>query len=118
MDNYEAELQLNRYKIMLAGLGINVTKMRVHAIVRDGGLMVAKSRGVGRNTYLIPVQQLDDNEVSTYFAGKIQALEEALHNKSWTIPCDNRECWDGVRCRNYCPVNMFCPKGMLETGGR
>ena len=117
-DNYEAELQLNRYRIMLAELGINITKMRVHAIVRDGGLTVAKSRGVDRNTYLIPIQQLQDRLVVDYFAGKESDLRAALKACRWDAPCDNRECWDGTRCRDYCEVAMFCPKGTLEIGGK
>ena len=118
VDNYEAELQLNRYRVMLAKLGINITRMRVHAIVRDGGLQVAGSRGIDRNTYLIPVQKLVDEQVEEYFLDKTNELQQALADGKWDTPCDNRECWDGVRCRDYCPVNMFCPKGILEKGGR
>jgi len=117
-DNYEAELQLNRYALMLEPMGIFATKMRVHAIVRDGGLVIAKSRGVDRNTYLIPVERLDREMVEEYFHKKEMDLLKALELGKWTIPCDNRECWDGVRCRNYCEVVQYCPKGLIEKGGK
>ncbi len=116
VDNFEAELQLNRYRIMLEETGIPVGRMRVHAIVRDGGLAVARGRGVERSTYIIPIQRLPDDKVKMYFHIKAKSLEEALRNNSWTTPCDNRECWDGARCRGYCEVASFCPKGILEGG--
>ncbi len=117
-DNWDTELQLNRYRVMLEERGLKVNKMRIQIVVRDGGLAVARSRGVERNSYLAHVKKLDNQEVSTYFAGKIQALENALHNNKWTIPCDNRECWDGVRCRDYCEVAQYCSKGLIEQGGK
>ena len=117
-DNYEAELQLNRYRIMLAKLEINITRMRVHAIVRDGGLAVAKSRGVDRNTYLIPIKEWDNNIVEAYFEKKETDLKAALKLGDWHESCDNRECWDGVRCREYCEVAIYCPKGIIEKGGK
>lgn len=116
-DNYEAELQLNRYRVLLEETGIHVDKMRVHAIVRDGSLAVARSRGVERNTYLIPIERLPDGDVKEYFHVKAEALKTALRD-GWTVPCDDRECWEGVRCRDYCEVAMYCSKGILETGGK
>ncbi len=117
-DNYETELQLNRYRVMLKEQGINVDKLRVHVIVRDGGLAVARSRGVERNTYMVPVKILDDEEVRMYFHIKSKNLDEALTIGSCTTPCDNRQCWDGIRCRDYCEVALFCSKGLIEKGGK
>lgn len=116
-NNWETELQLNRYRILLETTGVHVDKLRVHIIVRDGGLAVATGRGIIRKTYMVPVRILTDGDVSVYFAFKIRSLEEALRKNSWSIPCDTSECWDGVRCRDYCEVAMFCPKGLIETGG-
>jgi len=115
-DNYEAELQLNRYRLMLEETGIHVDRMRVHVIVRDGGLAVARSRGIERNTYLVPVMRMDNGEVKGYFDYNADCLQEALAQGEWHEPCDNRECWDGVRCRDYCEVAMYCPKGLIEKG--
>ena len=118
-DNYEAELQLNNYRVKFEeATSIHIDKMRVHCIVRDGGLAVARSRGVIRNTYLVPVKRMDDVEVVDYFTKKAIDLGRALMNNGWIEPCDNRECWDGVRCRDYCEVATFCPKGLIEKGGK
>ncbi len=116
VDNFEAELQLNRYSIMLMELGISVTKMRIHVIVRDGGLMIARSRGVEKNTYIKPIRELADSGVIAYFTGKSSQLIGALATSKLPEPCNNRECWDGIRCRDYCEVAMYCPKGLLEKG--
>ncbi|KKN53807.1 hypothetical protein LCGC14_0599000 [marine sediment metagenome] len=113
VDLFNEELQLNRYRIMLEELGIAISKMQLQVTVRDGGLAIASGRGLTRNIYRIPISRLNDSKVSTYFAGKIEALEEALRNKAWTIPCNDRECWEGARCKRYCEVAMYCPKGML-----
>lgn len=117
-DNQETELQLNRYCIKLEDQAINPDKLRVHVIVRDGGLAVARGRGITRNTYMVPVKRLDKDTVNAYFDKKAADLAKALSDGKWTEPCSARECWDGVRCRDYCEVAMYCPKGLIETGGR
>lgn len=117
-DNTDAELQLNRYRVMLGDMGIVPDRMRIHVIVRDGGLAVSRGRGITRNTYMIPIKQLDNNSVKDYFNKKIIDLKLALDMGYWTTPCDNKECWDSVRCRDYCEVAMYCPKGLIEIGGK
>jgi len=110
-DNYEPELQLNRYRILLASRGFTIDEMRVHVIVRDGGLVTAKQRGVFRNTYMIPVQKLANDYVLEYFRIKQANLQKAMNWGEWDTPCDDRESWGGNRCKNYCPVNKYCEKG-------
>lgn len=118
-DNYEAELQLNNYRIKFEETtNIHIDRMRVHVIVRDGGLAVARSRGITRNTYLVPVERMDNGEVIDYFNGKASMLNSALGSSVLPEPCNNRECWDGIRCRDYCEVATFCPKGLMEKGGK
>lgn len=116
-DNWETELQINRYRIMLEDRGLTINKMRIQITVRDGGLMVARGRGVERNTYMVPVKRLPDEEVKDYFLAKATDLKQALADAKWDTPCNNVECWDGVRCAQYCEVALFCPKGMIEKGG-
>ena len=116
-DNWDAEYQLNRYRLMLEDNGIQVKRMQVQATVRDGGLAVANSRGITRNTYRIPIPKLDDTEVATYFSAKEAELLTALEQGSWSEPCNNRECWDGARCKGYCDVWMHCTKGILANPG-
>lgn len=112
-DVFNEELQLNRYRIMLEELGISISKMQLQVTVRDGGLAIASSRGITRNIYRIPIQRLKTEKVIDYFRIKEQDLSMALSVNKWEVPCNNRECWDGVRCERYCEVARYCPKGML-----
>ncbi len=112
-DNWETELQLNHYRIMLEERGLKIGKMQIQITVRDGGLAVAHSRGLDRNTYMVPIRRLEDEDVEYYFKAKKCHLQDALRQKSWSTPCDNRECWDGNRCRDYCEVAIYCVKGLL-----
>lgn len=114
-DNFEAELQLNHYRILFEEkCNRKISKMRIQATIRDGGLAVARGRGLDRNTKMITVARLNDGDVLAYFREKRKALLLALEQGSWTSPCNEQECWDGVRCQSYCDVAMFCPKGMLH----
>jgi len=112
-DNWEAEMQLNHYRILLEDLGVPIKRMQLQVTVRDGGLQVAIGRGVQRNTYRIPVQKLDDDEVREYFDTKTANLLAALDAGSCSTPCNARESWDGVRCSRFCEVWMHCPQGQL-----
>lgn len=117
-DLWEAELQLNSYRLKLEEKGLGVTKMQLQITVRDGSLVVALSRGVERNIYLVEVRRLDDGEVKKYFHDREGWLSTALVLGRWDIPCDTRECWDGARCKGYCEVAEFCPKGILYQGDK
>jgi len=112
-DNWESEMQLNRYRVMLEERGITIGRMQVQATVRDGGLAVAFTRGIFRNTCMIPVPRLGDDEVRNYFQIKADNLAIALKDNRWDEPCNDRECWEGVRCKSYCDVARNCPKGIL-----
>jgi len=112
-DNWEEEMQLNRYRIMLEERGITIGRMQLQVTVRDGGLAIATSRGITRNTYRIPIRKLDNNQVNEYFNLKTIQLTSALLNGRYDTPCNDRECWEGARCKGYCDVSHFCPKGLL-----
>ena len=116
-DNHDTELQLNRYRVMLEERGLTIGRMQIQITVRDGGLAVARSRGIERNTYMVPVKRLDDDYVKAYFEGKANQLMLALELNKYAEPCDNRECWDGRRCEDWCEVWMYCSKGMLHHSG-
>ena len=119
-DNLETELQQNRYRIMLGELGLRVTKMQLQITVRDGGLYIAKDRGIYKNTYMIPVKILPDDYVKSIFTYKENCLKEALEAGNWEEPCTDWESWDGIRCKSYCDVWDYCPKGELiqSIGGK
>ncbi|KKN74236.1 hypothetical protein LCGC14_0393220 [marine sediment metagenome] len=112
-DNWETDLQLNRYRVMLEERGIKVNRMQVQVTVRDGGLAIAVGRGLDRNTYKITIPELDNELVLSYFQDKADALEKALADGKWDRPCNEKECWDGVRCRDYCELARNCIKGLL-----
>jgi len=116
-DNHETELQLNRYRILLKEkVGLNVGAMYLRVLVRDGGLYIAHNRGVYRNTYKVPIKFLPDTQVLDYFHFKADALKQALEEEHWEFPCSPEESWDGVRCKSYCEVWEYCPKGILIHG--
>jgi hypothetical protein len=112
-DNWEAELQLNRYRIMLQDLGVKVVDMYLRVLVRDGGLYIAKDRGITRNSYKIPVKFLPDDKVRDYFNFKEGQLKLALNQGYWDTPCTVDESWGGVKCKDYCEVWDYCNKGRL-----
>jgi hypothetical protein len=119
-DMWEAELQLNRYRVMVKKLGLNITKMRIQATVRDGGLYSAKGKGVLKKIYMLPVKLLPDEYVEDYFLAKDICLRDALFHNKWDIPCNVLESWDGARCEGYCEIWEHCPKGTLvhQIGGK
>ena len=118
VDNWEAEYQLNHYRVMLEERGIPIKRMQLQVTVRDGGLAIASSRGITRNTYRIPIPKLDDRKVKEYFTHKEKALLLALKQGSWSEPCNDREAWDGARCnKRYCEVWHWCVKGVLANPG-
>jgi len=113
VDLWDTELQLNRYRMKLEAIGLVITEMQVQITVRDGGLAVARSRGLDRNMYKKPVKRLDNDDVEGYFAGKELALQQALKINHCSEPCNDRESWDGARCKDYCDVALQCPKGLM-----
>jgi len=115
------ELQLNHYRIQLEALGVHIGDMRVQVMVRDGGLQVANSRGIDFNIRLIPIKRLDDGLVLLYFNSKKKKLLNALKDYEanpdfYPNVCSPEESWDNRRCRGYCDVAEFCPKGIVERG--
>lgn len=116
-DNWEAELQLNRYRVLLfERTGLPIADMCLRVKVRDGGLYIAKDRGVFRNSYRIPIKFLPDQDVRDYFKYKEECLLTALEQGHWELPCTAAESWEGVRCEEFCDVWQFCPKGQLVHG--
>ncbi len=112
-ENWEAELQLNRYRVKLEDLGLKIDKMQLQITVRDGGLYIAHQRGIFRNTYILPIKFLEDSFVKDYFEYKSECLRQALEQGYWESPCTPQESWGGNRCKDYCDVAKFCSKGQL-----
>lgn len=130
VDMYEAELQLNRYKIITEKVfGIEIKKMKIFAIIRDGNTITAQQRGILRGTEYIPVKELDYDYLMEFYSRKRKALLNAfdlydqlkdkeidpklgfdpLALKEACPPiCNAKESWDGRRCGKYCPVAAVC----------
>ena len=99
-DMREWELQLNDYRIKLESQGFAVKDMYIEAIVRDGGTIAARSRGIIQNAYLIPVRRMPDEEVKAYFKTKADALQSALATEVIPPPCTDEECWERRKCKS------------------
>jgi hypothetical protein len=118
-DLFDVEMQLNNYRIHLKGYGIKILGMAVQITVRDGGLVVSKTRGITKNMYYVPIRVLPDDYVTSYFREKSTALLDALDKYSTNKlylppPCNNRESWDSRRCvKEYCDVVEYCPRGII-----
>lgn len=101
------ELQLNRYRIFYEQAGFPISRMQIQAIPRDGNTFIAKSRGIDKNIYIIPIERLPDQEV-LYFYENLQAEVDDAFRTDWTRICSDHESWEKRRCENYCEVAEFC----------
>lgn len=88
---------------------IKIHAIRVQALVRDGGTVVALSRGIERNVYLIDVPKVPDDQIKEYFAKKRKDLLTALEQGAWVTPCNDIEKWNDRKCTDFCNVNIHCP---------
>lgn len=107
----EPMMQLNRYRIFVERVGFPVRKMLVQATVRDGGTFMAFNRKVTRNIYMFEIPRLEDRLVLDYFNAKSKELVDAIATRELPEPCHPEECWYDLKCRAFCDVWDFCPKG-------
>lgn len=107
-DRWEYTMQLNRYRIFYEQKGHPVKHIKIQAIVRDGGSMTAKSRGIEKSFYVIDIPIIPDEEVLGYYEHKEIALHNALQDRYYP-KCNNRENWEGRKCcPEYCNVYDKC----------
>jgi hypothetical protein len=111
------ELQLNKYRLMLEDAGFPVESIKIEAIVRDGGTYLSKQRGITKNSYIIPIRRLPDDEVRAYFEEKNKALMEALEKKKMPPVCSIEERWGDTKCKGYCVACKHCDYGMSLKDG-
>lgn len=112
------ELQLNKYRLMIEDAGFPVERIKIEAIVRDGGTYLAKQRGIVKNSYIIPIRKLPDEEVKEYFADKSKALLDAISKKEMPPICSEDERWGGNKCKGYCIACKHCDYGMNLKAGK
>lgn len=115
-ENWEYTMQLNMYRILYEDkTGEKIHQLKNFCIVRDGGTIASKSRGIFENTAYIDVPILDDAVVKEYFFAKRDALLDALNNKEMPPICAPRERWDNnKKCESYCDVKQWCPADDIE----
>lgn len=124
VDNWEAEFQLNNYRVkatpLLEKVGLKIARMQLQITVRDGGLYVALDRGIVKRVYMIDIPEVPDEVVIGYFIFKQECLAQALDQGSWDLPCTVKESWEGNKCEDWCEVWEHCSKGRLvhSLGGK
>ena len=101
--------QLNWYRYMLEREGYEVNKIYVQATVRDGGIQMARERGIDKNIYLIKVPMIDNERLREKFIEKRDLLLKALETGELPEKCNEEETWAGVKCEKYCDVRHNCP---------
>lgn len=108
-DNWEYEMQMNMYRIMLfLKEGIEVNKMYNFVVPRDGDTRMAKSYGVTERTYTVLCKDIPDNRVLSYFRGKSDELLRYIKDDICPPLCTDRERWEGRKCTKYCEVYDHC----------
>jgi len=106
----DVELQLNRYRIFFEQQGFPISKTQVQAIPRDGGTYIAKSRGIEKNLYIIPIKRMPNKEVLDFYRTLAHEVSEAFKT-GYARQCNNWEAWNNRnRCNKFCEVREECTK--------
>lgn len=106
---YEIRLQTNMYRILIEqNWRLKVEKIKCFLTPRDAGTYMAKGRGILKNTYMLDLPILPDDEVEGYFMAKSAALLHALETNELPPMCSELENWNSRRCRGYCDVAEYC----------
>ena len=101
--------QVNWYRYLLNRAGYEVDKMFIQVTLRDGGLAVARDRGLDRNIYLIELPKYDDEVLENKFLKSRDELLKALATGNLPQKCTDEQTWDGRKCEMYCDVRHLCP---------
>lgn len=107
--NYD--IQLNFYRMLVEHkLNIKISRMKIFAIIRDGGMKAAREQGLPFECEYIDVPFIEDEKLVSILKPKREALLKALEDKVVPPPCTAREAWDGRKCSGYCVVRDECLK--------
>jgi hypothetical protein len=85
---------------------------------------VAKSYGLTKQAYVVPIHPLSEHWVNLFMRAKHKALMEALETNTLPKVCSKKERWDSSKsypdrkCRDWCSVNVFCPYWQEHYGGK
>ena len=114
VDMVAEQLQLNHYRLLCENRGYHISRMQIQVTVRDGGILTARTRGITRPIYLIPIPMMEPEEVSNFFEARRQELVNAKLTGIEPRLCNAWESWDKRKCQQYCDVAKFCPQGVIE----
>jgi len=106
-------LQLNRYRMDYEANNFKIARMRVRAIVRDGGTWIAKKAGLDKKSYPIPIPFIEDEWVAEYYNNLNAEVKQAF-DTGYARLCDDWEAWEGARCKGYCEVAEYCKEMSRE----
>jgi len=111
-DTWKYSMQLGMYALAYEDMhpGQHIDRLMVFFVPRDGGLQIARERGITENMYYVEIPRLSDEIVLDYFERKRIAGEEAMANKRLPPVCNSVESWDGRKCQQYCDVKEACAK--------
>ena len=101
--------QINWYRYLLEKKGYEVDKMYIQITLRDGGIIVARDRGLDKNIYLINLPKYDDEVIENKFLKARDKLVKALETDTLPHQCSEEETWNGRKCESYCEVRQLCP---------
>lgn len=101
------ELQINRYRIFFESYGFPISRMQIQVLTRDGGLYIAKNRGIKRNISLIPIKRLHNKKVLSYYDELSKEVTKAFKT-GYTRLCNRWESWENKRCEGFCDVVKHC----------
>lgn len=109
-DVSDYQVQPNLYKIAWEATnpGKKIARLQIFAIVRDGGLYIAKSRGVQRNTYVVPIPILPEDEIKSWAQERRAEIEEAMASDVMPSVGTAKQTWDGAFCKGYCAMSEAC----------
>lgn len=105
------EAQLNIYDWLCRENGIPVNELRIVSILRDW----KKSQRFKKDypeapVVVIPIEQWLPHKQEEFIRSRIED-----HIDLPPRYCTKEETWNGVRCRDWCPVAEFCPQYSQDT---
>jgi len=101
--------QINFYRYLLESNNYEVDKMLLQVTVRDGGLQIARERGVDKNIYLLDVPHINNDHLIDRYETQRDLLLNALKLEELPEKCSKEETWAGKKCESYCDVRHVCP---------
>ena len=101
--------QINFYRYLLESNLYPVDRMLLQVTVRDGGLQIARERGVDKNIYILDVPYINNDHLIDRYTKQRDALLKSLKLNELPSKCSTEETWGGKKCESYCDVRHVCP---------